>query len=79
MELMDYHMSFLHIKGKHNILADAISRLKTLNIFEPLENPKALILSKWQSVVMEIHVTSMHTVDTNMLCNEQEQDKWAKR
>ena len=28
MELADYNITFVHIKGKHNLLADAISRLK---------------------------------------------------
>ena len=28
MELAGYNIKFIHIKGKHNILADAISRLK---------------------------------------------------
>ena len=41
MELTDYNITFIHIKGKINALADAISKLKTLNIYkEPLENPK---------------------------------------
>ena len=29
MELADYNITFVHIKGKNNVLADAISRLKT--------------------------------------------------
>ena len=46
MELAVYNITFLHIKGKHNILADTISRLKSLNIYEEaLENPKAQLLS----------------------------------
>ena len=78
--LADYNISFMHIKGKHNILADAISKLKMLNIYEePLENPKVQIVSNSQSVVMEICATSMHTVDTNMLCNEQKWDKTFKK
>ena len=34
MELADYNISSIHIKGKHNILADAFSRLKTLSIYK---------------------------------------------
>ena len=41
VELVDYNIKFIHIKGKHNTLADTISRLKMLNTYkEPLENPK---------------------------------------
>ena len=32
MELADYNITFIHIKGKNNVLGDAISRLKTLHI-----------------------------------------------
>ena len=32
MELADNNIMFIHIKGKNNVLEDAISRLKTLNI-----------------------------------------------
>ena len=46
MELADYNILFMHIKGKHNILTDVISRLKSLNIYkEILENLKAGIVS----------------------------------
>ena len=36
MKLADYKIKFVHIKGKHNILADAILRFKTLNIYKEL-------------------------------------------
>ena len=32
MELAEYNIKFICIKGKHNILADSISRLKMLNM-----------------------------------------------
>ena len=28
MELADYNITFVHVKGKNNVLMDAISRLK---------------------------------------------------
>ena len=34
MLLQEYDITFIHIKGKDNILADAISRLCTINIYE---------------------------------------------
>ena len=41
MELADYNITFVHLKGKNTVLADTISRLKMLDIYkEPMENPK---------------------------------------
>ena len=41
MELSDHNLTFVYIKGTDNILVDAISRLKMLEIYtEPLENAK---------------------------------------
>ena len=41
MELSDYNLMFIHIKGRNNILAGEISRLKTLYIYKnSLEHPK---------------------------------------
>ena len=34
MLLQEYDITFVHIKGKDNILADAISRLCTTDIYE---------------------------------------------
>ena len=49
MELAIYNITFVHLKGKHNILADAISRLKMLNIYEePFKKPKAQIVTNNQ-------------------------------
>ena len=79
MDLVDYNITFVHIKGKPNILEDVISRCKMLNIYEELsENPKAQIVSNSQLSVMEICATSMHTIDINTLHNEQKWDKMCK-
>ena len=49
MELADYDIKFVHMKDKHNILADTISRLKMLNIYkEPLQNPKVQVVNNTQ-------------------------------
>ena len=59
MQLVDYNIMFVDIKGKNGVLADAISRLKTLNLQkEPLENPKAEVVINTQQVVAEICATS---------------------
>ena len=55
------------------------SSASTLNIYEePLENSKVQVVNKTQ-VVVEICATSMHTVSTGMLCNEQKWDKMCKK
>ena len=72
MELEDCNATFAHIKGKDNVLADAISRLKTLDIHkELLENLKTPAVSNTKGLVMEIRATNMHTLGTAMLCTEQ--------
>ena len=75
MELADYNIMFVHIKGKNNVLADTISRLKTLNIYkEPFENTKTPVVSNTQENIMEICETDKHTVSTTMFCTEQKWD-----
>ena len=75
MELTNYNIKFVHIKGKNNVLADAISRLKTLNIYkEPLENPKTPVFSNTNGHVMEMCATHMHITSITMLSNEKKWD-----
>ena len=38
MLLQEYNITFIHIKGKDNILADAIPRLCTINIYETADD-----------------------------------------
>ena len=80
MELAVYNIKFMHIKGKHNILADAILRLKMLNIYkELLENPTVQVVNNAQQVVMEACATSMHIVGIDMFGNEQKWDNTCKQ
>ena len=76
MQLTDYNIMSVHIKGTNNVLVDAISWLKTLNIYkEPLENQKMSVVSDMQENGIEICATDMHTISINMLYTEQ---KWGK-
>ena len=55
MELVDYNIPFVNIKGSNNILADAISRLKMLNIYkDPIEDPKMLKAGHLQQHIAEV-------------------------
>ena len=38
MQLQGYNITFVHIKGKDNILAGAISRLCTINIYKTADD-----------------------------------------
>ena len=79
MQLADYNITLMHIKGKHNILADAICRLKMLNIYKvPLENPNIQVVNNMQQVVTEVYATSMHTIGIDTLCYEKKGDNMSK-
>ena len=45
MLLQEYDITFVHIKGKDNILADAISRLHTVNIYETADDTDTTYLA----------------------------------
>ena len=80
MELADYRTMFFNIQDKNNFFANAISRLKTLDIYkEPLENPKTPVVSNMQGHFMEICATNMHTLSTTMLHSEQKWDIICKK
>ena len=75
IELADYNITFVYIKGKDNVLTDAITRLKPLNINkEPSETTKVPVASNAQENVMETHATDMHTISITMLHTEQKWD-----
>ena len=72
MELSDYNLKFIHIKGINIILADTISRLKLLDIYrEPLENPKTFDTVK---CFLEMVTTDIQTLSIHNLNTEQKKD-----
>ena len=80
MELGDYNIYICPHQSKNNVLLDAISRLKILNIYkEPLENPKIQIVSNTQEIGMEICATRMHIISTSVLHTEQKWDKTCRK
>ena len=43
LELSDYNLNFVHIKGNENVLADTILHLKSKTLYhEPLQGPKTM-------------------------------------
>ena len=68
MELSDYNLTFIHIKDTDNILADAISRLKMLEIYtETLENPKTVALSYTEECIAKKVANNILTLRTDRL------------
>ena len=79
-ELAGYNIMFVHIKGKNNVLVDAISRVKTLNIYKKeLENPKTQVVSNRQENDMEINAPDKHTISISTFHTEQKCDKTFKK
>ena len=88
MLLQEYDITFVHIRGKDNILADAISRLCTINIYEEaIEDqhlPKAQTTTHANEKVKQIqHLNSsaspqLLNMNSTTLCNLQKQDKFCK-
>ena len=52
MLLQGYDITFVHIRGKDNILADAISRLHTINVYEEAIEDHHLPKAKLQHMLM---------------------------
>ena len=72
IEFSDYDLMFVQIKSSNNILAGAISRLKTLDIYEePLYNPKT---SHAMTHIIEIVTTDLQTISINKLYTKQKRD-----
>ena len=71
MELSDYNLICVHIKGSNNILANAISRSKTLFIYrDPLENLKT---SNTMNCIAEVVTTDIQTLGIDRLCTKQKE------
>ena len=61
MLLQEYNITFVHIKGKDNILADAISRLCTINIYETADDTHTSHIANTQPNEMteQIHLVQI--------------------
>ena len=90
MLLQEYHITFVHIRGKDNILTDAISRLHTIKIYKEAREDKQHYLFESQTAthsnekVEQIQHLDLSTppqllnVNSTMSCNLQKQGKFCK-
>ena len=72
MELLYYNLMFIHTKGNDNILADAISTLKTLDIYkDPLDYPQT---SDTMTFTAKMVTTNIQTLSTDKPHTKQKKD-----
>ena len=91
MLLKEYYITFVHIRGKDNILADAISRLHTINVYEEaIENKKHHLLGTQTATHSNVKVEQIWHLDssttpqllnmsTTTMCNLQKQDRFPNK
>ena len=89
MMLQEYGITFVHIKGKDSILANTISRLRTIDIYEKAIETEHSHTVKTTTTQQEGTIELIHHVNSsplpqslNMnsttLCTLQKQDKFCK-
>ena len=88
MLLQEYGITFVHIRGKDNILTDAISRLCTIDIYEeaiekhhlPITQTTTQVDKKVKQIQCINSSTSSQLLNMNSttLCTLQKQDKFCK-
>ena len=89
MLLQEYDITFVHIRGKDNILADAISRLCTIDIYEQAPETQHSPITQTTTTQLDEKVEQIQHVNSsplpqllNMnsttLCTLQKQDKSCK-
>ena len=89
MLLQEYDITFVHIRGKDNILTDAISRLHTINSYEQAIETHHSHVTKTTNTQLAGTVEQVQYIDSspllqllNMnsttLCTLQKQDKFCK-
>ena len=75
MEVPDYNVTFAHIKGSNNILADIISRLKALDIYrDPSKNPKSSATNNTEECIDEVVTNNIQTLSIDSLQAKQKKD-----
>ena len=67
MLLQEYDITFVHIKGKDNILADAISRLHTIDIYKKAIETQHSHAVKTATTLLDETVEQIQHVDSSPL------------
>ena len=67
MLLQEYDITFVHIKGKDNILADAISRLHTIDIYKKATETQHLHAVETSTPQLDNTVDQIQHVDSSPL------------
>ena len=67
MLLQEYDITFVHIKGKDNILADAVSRLHTIDIYEKALETHHSYAVKTATTQLDETVEQIQHVDSSPL------------
>ena len=91
LELQQFNIKFSHIEGKKNVVADTISRLKNLNLYEKNQEVNsvpsvATVEDALENLIDEVENISVkasnpdQTTQVNLseLCREQKQDQFCK-
>ena len=89
MLLQEHNITFVHIRGKDNILTDAISRLRTIDIYEkaietqhsPVTQTATTQLDEKVEQIQHINsspLLQLLNMNSTTLCTLQKQDKFCK-
>ena len=89
MLFQEYDITFVHIRGKENILAEAISRLCTVDIYEKAIETQHSHVTKTATTQLDETIEQIQQVDSSpllqllninstTLCTLQKQDKFCK-
>ena len=86
LELQQYNIKFQHVAGKENVVVDAISHLKTANLYEELKDREVsktqIVDDIMENLFLEIHPHSSSSfnipVNLNSLVAQQKSDRFCK-
>ena len=87
LKLQQYNIKFQHVAGKENVVVDAISCLKTANLYEELKDqevskPLETVDDAMENLILEIHLHSSPSINIpfhlDSLVAQQKSDRFYK-